>query len=215
MSRRPTQVNVGLGADSPAIARLWRCPRPPGVAVRSPARYLVDVRPLLFACALAFAAPSLARAYEDQVVLTLDAGYAATLASDAPTHGLGFGLGVNIGLGDAWALQTRLSYAVHPGGGGPLHVGIAGVEVVYLLDILEIVPFFGLGVDGVATALDGNVRGDLGLHAVVGVDWLVTRRWLVGLEVRPYVLPLSLAETGGVPGYLTVDLRVGLVFDRF
>ncbi len=148
-------------------------------------------------------------------MLTLDVGYAAALASDVPSHGLALGAGANVGLSDAWAIHSRLSYAFHPSSGDSLHVAMAGVEVVYLLDILQIVPFFGLGVDGVGTMSGGNFGADLGLHAVVGVDWLLARRWLVGVEVRPYVIPFSLAETGVDPVYVTVDLRAGIVFDRY
>ena len=175
------------------------------------------VRPLvtLAALALALAASRKARAYEDQVVLTLDAGYGSALADDAPTHGLVVGLGVDVGLNDAWAVRARVSYALHPSGGGALHALMAGAEVVYLLDILEIVPFFGLGLDGVATFTQGEGGADLAAHAVVGVDWLPRRRWLVGLEVRPYVLPFALADRGLDPFYLSVDLRFGVVFDRY
>lgn len=149
------------------------------------------------------------------MVLTLDVGYAAALAADTPTHGLSIAVGVDIGLGDAWALRVRSSYAAHPSGADTLHVGIVGLEAVYLLDILEIVPFFGVGIDGVGTLVDGQFGGDLALHGVLGIDWLPSRRWLFGLEVRPYVAPFSLAERGIDPFYLVVDLRAGLVFDRF
>ena len=97
------------------------------------------------------ALPAPARAYEDQVVLGLDIGYARALANDdLPANGLLSGLSVDIGIGDAWAIRCRAAYAFHPGG-RPLHLGLAGAEVVYLLDILELVPFFGLGVDGILT----------------------------------------------------------------
>ena len=162
------------------------------------------------------ALPAPARAYEDQVLLGLDIGYARALANDdLPANGLLSGLSVDIGIGDAWAIRCRAAYAFHPGG-RPLHLGLAGAEVVYLLDILELVPFFGLGVDGILTQREDDGTGvDLALHAVLGLDWLVTREWVVGLDIRAYALPFSLADQGVDPVYLGAGLRLGYVFDRF
>lgn len=155
-----------------------------------------------------------AKAYEDQATLFLDLGYAAVLANpDLPTSGVQLGLGGSIGLTDAWTVRARGSYGLHPASTS-LHVATLGAEVYYVLDILKFVPFFGLGLDGVATIFDGGFGLDLGLHAVVGLDWLVSREWVVGLDIRPYVLPFSLASSGVDPVYLTVDLRVSFVFDR-
>lgn len=157
-----------------------------------------------------------ARAYEDQVTVGLEAGYGVVLANDAlPAHGIDVGVVVDIGLSDAWSIRPRLAYVGHPArSGGALHVGFAGVEVVYLLDILEWVPFFGLGLDGIATIRNGEFGADIAAHAVLGIDWLPNRDWAFGLAVRPYVLPLSLATNGVDPVYLSVTLRASLVFDR-
>ncbi len=161
------------------------------------------------------ALPSEAHAYEDQVTVGVEAGYGVVLANDAlPAHGFDLGVVVDIGVGDAWSIRPRLAYVLHPARTTNLHIGIAGVEVVYLLDILEIVPFFGLGVDGIATIRDGAFGADIGLHAVLGIDWLPNRDWAFGIAVRPYVLPFSLAANGIDPVYLSVTVRASLVFDR-
>lgn len=155
-----------------------------------------------------------ARAYEDQYTLSVDAGYAAVLANpDLPTHGIQVGIGASLGLTAGWSLRGRLAYAAHPAS-ETLHVASVGAEVYYVLDILRFVPFVGIGIDGIGTIQSGAFGADLGLHAVLGLDWLVSRDVLVGLDVRPYVLPFSLAENGIDPVYLTVDIRVALVFDR-
>ena len=155
------------------------------------------------------ALPSVASAYEDKVVLTVDLGYAAALANDdLPTHAFSGGIGVDIGIRDAWAIRIRAAQSYHPSS-EPLHVTIAGVEAVYLLDILEFVPFFGVGVDGIATVYDGDFGMDLGLHIVAGGDWLLARKWLLGLDVRAYFLPFSLADTGVDPVYLSASLESG------
>lgn len=179
-------------------------------------RCLPFFRPFACLAALAWLAlPSPARAYEDQVTLSLGTGYAAVLANpDLPTHGARIALDVGIGLNDAWTLTPRAEWVFHPAS-ATLHVGLVGVEVTYAFDILEVVPFFGLGVDGIGTLRGGAFGVDLAAHVVLGLDWLVTRDWLVGLDVRPYVLPFSLADNGIDPVYLTVGVHVGYGFERF
>lgn len=173
------------------------------------------MRPLFAALALLLALPSAALAYEDEVTLSVGTGYAAVLANpDLPTHGARLAVDVGIGLNDAWTLTPRAEWVFHPAS-TMLQVGIVGVELTYAFDILEVVPFFGLGVDGIGTLRDGAFGADLAVHAVVGLDWLVTRDWLVGLDVRPYVLPFSLADSGIDPVYLTVGVHVGYGFERF
>lgn len=161
------------------------------------------------------ALPSVASAYEDKLVLTLDVGYAAALANDdLPTHAFSGGIGLDFGIRDAWSLRLRVAQAYHPSS-EPLHVTIAGIEAVYLLDILQFVPFFGVGLDGIATVYDGDFGIDLGLHIVAGGDWLLARKWLLGFAVRAYFLPFSLADNGVDPVYLSASLKVGIVFERF
>ncbi len=180
-----------------------------------PPCYVKAVRRASIALVLLAALPSLASAYEDKVVLTLDLGYGAALANDdLPTHGFAGGIGVDIGIRDAWSLRIRAAQSYHPSS-EPLHVTIAGVEVVYLLDILQFVPFFGLGVDGIATVYEGDFGMDAAVHVVAGGDWLLARKWLLGFDVRAYFLPFSLADTGVDPVYLSVDIKVGVIFERF
>lgn len=165
--------------------------------------------------ALAALVPASAHAYEDKITLGVGTGYAAVLANpDLPTHGARVALEVGIGLNDAWSLTPRLEYVIHPDA-SPLHLGLVGAEVTYALDIVTVVPVFGLGLDVIGTVREGTFGADLALHVVVGLDWLVTRTWLVGLDVRAYFLPLSLASTGVDPVYLTAGLHVAYVFDRF
>ena len=164
---------------------------------------------------LALALPSTALAYEDEITLELGTGYAAVLANDdLPTHGVRLAVDVGIGLNDAWTLTPRAEWVFHPDA-SLLHVGLVGLEVTYAFDILELVPWGGLGVDGVSTLRDGDLEIDLALNAVVGLDWLVTRDWLVGLDVRAYVLPFDLADRGIDPAYLTVGVHVGYGFVRY
>jgi len=184
-------------------------------AASAPACQHRAVRPSLVALFLVAALPSAAFAYEDEVTFSIGTGYAAVLANpDLPTHGARLAVDVGIGLNDAWTLTPRAEWVFHPSS-SLLHVGIVGLELSYAFDILEIVPWFGLGVDGIGTLRDGAFGVDLAIHAVIGLDWLVTRDWLIGLDVRPYVLPFSLATNGIDPVYLTIGVHVGYGFERY
>lgn len=178
------------------------------------ARALVALGVALTATA---AAPSSAKAYEDQATLFVDLGYAAALGADAlPTHGIVGGLGGSWGLTDAWTIRGRLAWSGHP---RDLQMGTLGVEVFYMLDILDLVPFAGLGVDGILTIADDGTGSSLGgtfaVHAVVGLDWLVSRRFVLGLDVRPHLLPLGFGDDALPSIVLSASLRLSIVFDRY
>lgn len=175
----------------------------------------------LAALALALAAmattPSSAAAYEDQATLFVDLGYASALGNDAlPTHGVIGGIGGSWGLNDAWTLRGRVGWAGHP---RDLQVGLLSVEVFYMLDILELVPFAGVGASAVG-ALDRDdtgtyFRGSFAVHAVVGLDWLINRKFVLGVDVRPHLLPLGFDDDALPPIYLSATLRLSVVFDRY
>jgi hypothetical protein len=177
----------------------------------------MGARPLLSSGALALVAalvalpawPSGARAYEDQLTLGVDLGYALATTDG---HGFTFGLEASVGLGDLFSLRGRVGYSQHPAG-EVLHVGLAGLEILYLLDVMEWVPYFGVGADAfVFASVDGH-RFDPGFHAVVGIEWLASRKWLMGLDLRPYVLPLAFRDEPLNPVYFTITLRLSLIFD--
>lgn len=167
--------------------------------------------------ALAAAAPSPAQAYEDQATLFVDLGYAAALDADVPTHGIVGGLGGSWGINDAWTIRGRVAWAGHP---RDLQMGIAGVEVFYVLDILELVPFAGLGVDGLLTLTDDGagtttLGGSFAVHAVVGLDWLINRRFILGLDVRPHLVPLGFGDDALPSFVVSAGLRLSIVFERY
>jgi hypothetical protein len=98
-------------------------------------------------------------------------------------------------------------------GNTPLHRASIGAELVYLIDILEVVPFLGLGIDAPISVLGSEVWADFAGHAVVGVDWLLAREWSIGLELRPYVLFTALSRTSGDPVWLTAVARFQYLFE--
>ncbi len=167
---------------------------------------------VLFGAALG-AIPSQAKAYEDQITLGLDLAYARAFVGDLPTQGPMMGLSLGIGLGDAWTLTPRVAYAIHPDE-APLHVLVTGVELTYLFDILKVVPFVGVGLDGLTSFWQGEPGFDFAAHIVAGLDWLISRKWIAGIDIRAYVLPLALSS-GIDPVYLTAGLRISYVFERY
>lgn len=174
------------------------------------------MRRLVWICAslaaLLLAVPPPARAYEDQATLGLAVGYAGNPSSDSlPRNGVDFALSAGAGFGDAWSIQGMLGYNVFPGQ-RPLHLGIAGLETVYALDIVRFVPLLGAGLDGLLTVRDRNTRGDFALHALIGFDYLINRRWTFGADVRGYWVATN-AQSPLDPFILTAGARVGVRFD--
>jgi hypothetical protein len=156
--------------------------------------------------------PSMAFAYEDQATLGLEVGYAGIPGTDTlPRNGFDVGLIAGGGIGDAWSIQGLLSYNLFPHE-PRLHLGMAGLETVYALDIVRFVPLIGFGVDGLITAIDRSTWGDFALHVLLGVDYLINARWLVGADARGYWVATN-ARSPLDPFILTAGVRVGVRFD--
>ena len=162
------------------------------------------------AAACVLGAPAGARAYEDQITLGLGIGYANFVARSQPANGAVFDAVTSVGLSPVWTLRARLAYGLHPAQ-PPLHVGIAGLELLYLIDVVEVVPYFGIGVDGFGHARSGAVDVDAASHAVVGADYLLSRDMAIGLELRPYVLWTALDRD---PAYLVAVATVTWLLPR-
>lgn len=155
---------------------------------------------------------STARAYEDQATLGLAVGYAGMPGADlAPRHGVNVALSAGGGIGDAWNIQGLLGYDVFLGDPS-LHVGLAGIETVYALDIVRFVPLIGAGLDGLLTVRERNARGDFALHALLGVDFLINPRWIIGADARVFWVTTQ-AKSPLDSFILTAAARVGVRFD--
>jgi hypothetical protein len=160
--------------------------------------------------------PRSARAYEEQVSLGFAAGYASlpTAPDGAPRHGVNGGLRTTYGFGDAWSLEARLEHAFFPDELAPTHLTRLAVGATYAIDVLRVVPFFGFGVGGALGVRDGHVQPDLVLYGSVGLDYLVSRRWLVGLDVRAEVLPVRNIDPVDVVA-VTAGLRASILWDTY
>lgn len=150
-------------------------------------------------------APCVAHAYEDQLGLSIEAGYAVS-PTGLPPHGVYGEVGLSVGLGDVWEIRGRVGYAYQP---EPMHRWVGAVEVVYLVDIFEVVPFVGLGVDGLVTLNEGAVFGDFAAHLVVGLDVLLARDLTLGIAVRPAVV-LTALDTA--PVWVEAGARIQWLF---
>ena len=161
----------------------------------------------------AFAAP--AAAYEDQLTLEAGLGYAhAADATEDARSGLPFSLAASIGLDDVWTVKANVAYALHPAAAEPQHVLIAGAELAYVVDVLEVVPYFGVGLDAFASWRATLQDVDAAAHLVVGVDYLWSRSLFVGLEIRPYLLLTRVGKDDGrTPLYVTALARIGVSWD--
>jgi hypothetical protein len=163
---------------------------------------------LLALSALAALTP-VARAYEDQLTLGADLGYAARFSRDEIGHEASFGLLSSIGLGNAWSARGRLCYAVELAP-DPIHLFLLGSDAVYLVDVVEFVPYAGAGVDGIGTLSGSDFDIDIGIHAALGLDYLLSRSAVAGLEIRPLVV---VSRTEDWPFYLFVDSTFSFIFD--
>ena len=165
---------------------------------------------LVFAFASVLCWASSAAAFEDKLALSAGAGYAAWPGIDAP-HGVALDLQLGLGLDEVWQLRAGASTALHPSGDGALHTAALRAELVYLIDIVELVPFAGLGVSGIAAFRSGESELEPAAHVVVGAAYWLSFDWLLELDVRAHLLP---AELEHEPLYLISTLSLVVTFDR-
>ena len=160
---------------------------------------------------LALRAPGVAHAYEDQVTLGLGAGYANAVSDSLPQHGALFDVSSSVGLSNVWTIRGRLSYAYHPDD-VPMHVGIVGAELLYMIDVTEVVPYFGLGMDGIGHVRShGDPTVDAASHVVLGFDYLASRTIALELDGRALALWTALDHD---PLYITVTASVIWIFNQ-
>ncbi len=182
------------------------------------------VRPPLLVAALlgVWLASSPAAAYDGQLTLDVGAGWGIAPVLEGPNHGPSLALGTTVGFDDTWGMGFYAAWAVHPvfdaGEAAepvpdPVQVGIVGIEGLYYIDIIQVVPFFGVGVD-VLPIYDGRARewrAEFAAHLRLSLDYLVSREVIVGLDVRPYLLFTNLTQD---PVYIHILARFSYALDR-
>lgn len=166
---------------------------------------------MIAACWVAVAlSPLPARAYEDQLSLGVGAGYAYATRPDSPHHGAAFQLDASLGISPTWSVRAVAGYSLHPATRRLSRLTLAA-EAIYLVDVLQVVPYAGFGLDALASLVpDATPDLDVGVHPVAGVDWLLSRSFLLGVCVRP-IFVLSRFETQ--PVYLTASLTAAWLLE--
>lgn len=155
--------------------------------------------------------------------LAVDARGAWVQADDRRPVGPGLGLQLQYGLTDAWALRGAVGLSGHPvggnadRGGGTVTATSAIAGVTYTVDVLRLVPFVeaGVGLLDVRGAVAG-ARSGLGIDLGVGAQYLVSRRWAVGVVGRYQVFPVELgslsSDDGETPSLVALALRLARIF---
>jgi hypothetical protein len=157
------------------------------------------------AAVLAFAFGRQAGAVEQEHHFGVDLGLGILTISDkkAPDIGAGAGFHYTYGITDQFNLIAEVQYSrvawsapsptdppTHPANAWNADVGAA-----YVLDVLRWIPYFGAL--GGAYVLDGGtIPGNLvlpGAEVVVGLDYLLTPVWSVGVEGSEHFLFTDMA----------------------
>lgn len=150
-----------------------------------------------------------ARAGEEELVVAPSLGYSVIKAGDKYGHGGALYLDVDYGLTDSWALRGTGHYSPHfvPGDkGGLLSVGGLGFGLLYTFDVLKIVPYASLTAGAVALGgADQGLRWNAEISVGLGMDYLVSRSFSVGFEVRYQLLVPDITR---YPFFLGVAIRL-------
>jgi hypothetical protein len=177
------------------------------------------MRVLVAAVALAgvLLAPRAAHAFERSQGFGLDAGLAVlSVGGEAAETGISFGLHYSIALNDQFDFVAEAGGAVvdldpivapMAPTNRPSMLWNTDAGVIYKLDIVQFVPYFGALVGGYV--LNGGslpaAQVQPGVELAVGADYLLSRKWAVGLAIREHLL---FTDMGDYPSYLTVTGRL-------
>jgi hypothetical protein len=169
--------------------------------------------------ALMVATPAPALAAEGEGLAAVGAAFVTARADGRWAQGAGVSATGQYGLDDTWSLRAALSGSWHPVSadalrpGGQIRALGFSAGVTYTLDVLRVVPFVtaGLAVQNLSGALR-DARSDLGVALGGGADYLLDRRWSLGLELAYRILPVAIAGKraafGGTPQLLAAGLRL-------
>jgi hypothetical protein len=153
--------------------------------------------------------PSSARAYEDQFTLAVGAGYAHAIDDGPDAPGVAGDVSGSLGLGDAWAFRVRGGYSGHPGSPGASLFSAAG-ELLYVVDIVDLVPYAGIGAGVLVGEVGGDSSAGPSAHLVLGCDYVLSRSFALELDLRAAFLASDLPA----PSYLTALVSGVFLFDR-
>lgn len=126
---------------------------------------------------------------------------------------MGAGLSLSYGFSDTWTGRVGVDGAAHLGSDDFVRLG-ALAEALYLVDIVELVPFAGAGTGLFVTEQEGDVRVHPAVHGVAGVDYLLGPTVAVGADFRLFYFPLPRDRGERLePMLFTLEARVSLLWD--
>jgi hypothetical protein len=168
--------------------------------------------------------PATARATERSQGFGLDTGLAVlSVSGETAEVGVAWGLHYSIALTDQFDFVSELGGAVvdmdpivtsSSPTDRPSTLWNLDAGIIYKLDVVRFVPYFGALVGGYVLR-DGSLPGALvlpGGELAAGGDYLLSRRWAVGLAIREHFL---FTDLGTYPSYLTVTARLALTWGSF
>lgn len=153
-----------------------------------------------------------ALAYEGELQGDLELGYAHLAGDDPSGPGGSAAVGLRYALTDAWNLWAAGGYALHPeaeASGDHVHVGALGGGVEWVFDVVQLVPWAGVGVEGLVFAGKDTELAVAG-QVSVGVDYLLSRALAVGVVGRGRIVLSRLDE---VPLQIVAALRLCVTLD--
>lgn len=163
----------------------------------------------LYAAVLVLLGAGSATAYEGELQGDLELGYAHLAGDDPSGPGGGAALGLRYALTDAWTLWGSGGWALHPeaaADGANVHVAALGGGVAWVFDVVQLVPWASVGVEGLVFAA---TETDLAaaVQVAVGADYLLRRGLSVGLVGRGRIVLSRLEE---VPLQIVAALRLSV-----
>jgi len=161
-----------------------------------------------------------ARAAQGVKRVGVQAGFAG-MASEGSFAGFGGGVRGGWSITDAWTLgvdATVSSNQVADKGGRSL-VFVQSAGVTYALDIIQIVPYAGLYAGLYELTGGGLPKTQLkgGAQLLLGLDWVYSRDFTFGLELRAHALPGDFAQQpeNPTPFYATSMLKAEYTWGWF
>lgn len=168
---------------------------------------------IVFGFGVALFWTSSAAAFEDKLALGAGAGYALSPGIE-PAHGIALDLQAGLGLSQTWQLRAGGTFGAHPHPIGELYSAALRAELLYLIDIVDIVPFAGVGIAGIALFGDDPLDVEPAAHVAVGAAYWLSFDWLLQLDVRAHVMPFADVDNERDWLYLVSTLSVVLALDR-
>jgi opacity protein-like surface antigen len=130
-------------------------------------------------------------------------------ANDHTYYGGGIGVALEYGLTDSWTARAAASYSGHAvlsPKAGLLSTARTGGHIIYMIDVLRVIPYLQAGLN-VALIGGRGVRWGayLGIEAGAGVDYMLSRKWSLGVEVGYNVF---YPDTKKFPALLNLGFRI-------